>query len=220
MNKLSSFIDTVVTKADSKQGGRNGIIAGMVQRQDAEHVANRIAMTFVQLTKERTRRRLESIRNGIPIEVMSEKPEHMLGFVQSMMNNCCWTARTVIRSGQAEEQANGIDFSQSVAEQAGLLETACMHNCEDTLMDDWAILNELHTWLCGQMSYMTDLDPLFLYAEKAEVEPGVWEHVHQLMDLPDVLVALDEKALELAELADTKVNDFASNHQFGSAYAA
>ena len=215
MNKLSSFIDTVVTKADSKQGGRNGIIAGMVQRQDAEHVANRIAMTFVQLTKERTRRRLEANRNGIPIEVMSEKPEHMLSFVQSMMNNCCWAARTVIRSGQAEEQANGIDFSQSVAEQAGLLETACMRNCEDTLMDDWATLNELHTWLCGQMSYMTDLDPLYLYAEKAEVEPGVWEHVHQLMDLPDVLVALDEKALELAELADTKIVDFAARHQFG-----
>ena len=105
MNKLSSFIDTVVTRADSKQGGRNGIIAGMVQRQDAEHVANRIAMTFVQLTKERTRRRLEANRNGIPIEVMTEKPEHMLGFVQSMMNNCCWAARTVIRSGQAEEHS-------------------------------------------------------------------------------------------------------------------
>ena len=220
MNNVSSFIDTVITKADSKQGGRNGIIAGMVQRQDAEHVANRIAMTYVQLTKERTRRRLESVRHGVPIEIMSEKPEHMLSFVQSMMNNCCWAARTVIRSGQAEEQANGLDFSQSVAEQAGVIESASIHDVEDTLMDDWSILNELHSWLCGQMSYMTDLEPLFLYAEKAEVEPGVWEHVHQLMDLPDVLVALDEKALELAELADTKVNDYANKHVFGSAYAA
>ena len=220
MNNVSSFIDTVVTKADSKQGGRNGIIAGMVQRQDAEHVANRIALTFVALNNERKRRRIESVRQGVPIEIMSEKPEHMLSFVQSMMNNCCWAARAVIRSGQAEEQANGIDFSQSVAEQAGLLETACMHNCEDTLMDDWAILNELHTWLCGQMSYMTDLDPLFLYAEKAEVEPGVWEHVHQLMDLPDILVALDEKVLELVEQKDEVLVDYASNHQFGSAYAA
>lgn len=220
MNNVSSFIDTVVTKADSKQGGRNGIIAGMVQRQDAEHVANRIALTFVALNNERTRRRIESVRQGVPLEIMSEKPEHMLSFVQSMMNNCSWAARAVIRSGQAEEQATGIDFSQSVAEQAGLIETACMHNCEDTLMDDWATLNELHTWLCGQMSYMTDLDPLFLYAEKAEVEPGVWEHVHQLMDLPDVLVALDEKVLELAEQKDTALVDYASNHQFGSAYAA
>ena len=87
-------------------------------------------------------------------------------------------------------------------------------------MDDWAILNELHTWLCGQMSYMTDLDPLFLYAEKAELEPGVWEHVHQLMDLPSVLVALDEKVLELVEQKDEVLVDFASKHQFGSAYAA
>ena len=220
MNNVSSFIDTVVTKADSKQGGRNGIIAGMVQRQDAEHVANRIALTFVALNNERRRRRIESVRQGVPIEIMSEKPEHMLSFVQSMMNNCCWAARAVVRSGQAEEQATGIDFSQSVAEQAGLLETACMHNCDDTLMDDWATLNELHTWLCTQMNYMTDLDPLFLYAEKAEVEPGVWEHVHQLMDFPYVLVALDEKVLELAEKKDDVLVDYANKHVFGSAYAA
>ncbi len=220
MNNVSSFIDTVVTKADSKQGGRNGIIAGMVQRQDAEHVANRIALTFVALNNERRRRRIESVRQGVPIEIMSEKPEHMLSFVQSMMNNCCWAARTVIRSGQAEDQANGLDFSQSVAEQAGVIESASIHDVEDTLMDDWSILNELHSWLCGQMSYMTDLEPLFLYAEKAEVEPGVWEHVHQLMDLPYVLVALDEKVLELAEQKDTVLVDYASKHQFGSAYAA
>ena len=220
MNNVSSFIDTVITKADNKQGGRNGIIAGMVQRQDAEHVANRIAMTYVQLTKERTRRRLESVRLGVPIETMSVKPEHMLSFVQSMMNNCCWAARAVVRSGQAETQANGIDFSQSVAEQAGLLETACMHNCDDTLMDDWATLNELHTWLCGQMNYMTDLDPLFLYAGKAEVEPGVWEYVHQLMDFPYVLIALDDKVLELAQKKDDVLVDYANKHVFGSAYAA
>jgi hypothetical protein len=220
MNNVSSFIDTVVTKADSKQGGRNGIIAGMVQRQDAEHVANRIALTFVALNNERRRRRIESVRQGVPIEIMSEKPEHMLSFVQSMMNNCCWAARAVVRSGQAEEQANGIDFSQSVAEQAGLLETACIHNCDDTLMDDWATLNELHTWLCTQMNYMTDLDPLFLYAEKAEVEPGVWEHVHQLMDFPYVLIALDDKVLELAEKKDDVLVDYANKHVFGSAYAA
>jgi len=215
MNKLSSFIDTVVTKADSKQGGRNGIIAGMVQAQDADHVANRIAMTYVALVNRRKRLRAESVRAGVPIEIMSVKPEHMLGFVQSMMNNCCWAARTVIRAGQVEEQANGLDFSQSVAEQAGFLETPTYRNVEVTLLDDWATLNELHSWLCSHMSYMIDLEPLYLYAEKAEVEPGVWEHVHQLMDLPDVLVALDEKALELAELADTKIVDFAARHQFG-----
>ena len=95
-----------------------------------------------------------------------------------------------------------------------------MHNCDDTLMDDWATLNELHTWLCGQMNYMTDLDPLFLYAEKAEVEPGVWEYVHQLMDFPYVLIALDDKVLELAQKKDDVLVDYANKHVFGSAYAA
>ena len=125
MNNVSSFIDTVITKADNKQGGRNGIIAGMVQRQDAEHVANRIAMTYVQLTKERTRRRLESVRLGVPIEIMSVKPEHMLSFVQSMMNNCCWAARSVIRAVQADDQKiyDCIDISEDVAERAGFWET-------------------------------------------------------------------------------------------------
>jgi len=220
MNKLSSFIDTVVTKADSKQGKRDGIIAGMVQRQDAEHVANRIALTFIALRDERKLRRIDSVRRGVPIEIMSEKPEHMLSFVQNMMNNCCWAARTVIRSGQAEDQANGIDFSQSVAEQAGVIESASFHAVEDTLMDDWNILNELHSWLCGQMNYMTNLDPLFLYSEKTEVEPGVWEPVHQLMDLPDVLVALDDKAIDINAQKDIKLVEYASTHNFGARQAA
>ena len=215
MTNVTSFIDAVVTKADSKQGGRNGIIAGMVQAQDADHVANRIAMTYVDLVNKRKRLRAESVRAGVPIEIMSEKPEHMLGFVQSMMNNCCWAARSVIRAVQAEEQANGLDFSQSVAEQAGFLETPTHRNVEVTLLDDWATLNELHSWLCSQMSYMIDLDPLFLYAEKAQVEDGVWENVHQLMDLPSVLCALDEKALQLTLAADTKIVDFAARHKFG-----
>lgn len=219
MNKISSFIDTVITKCTSTKT-KNGTIACMVQNQDGRHVANRIAMTYVDLTKERNRRRLEAKRLGNPIDPMDIKPEHMLSFVQSMMNNCCWAAHTVIRAARTEDQATGIDFTIPIAEQAGLQDSHSMHNCSDTLMDDWAIMNELHTWLCGQMNYMTDLEQLYLYAEKAEIEPGHWEYIHQLMDFEDVLPLLDEKLIELATQKEDQLAEYAQRYEFGSAYAA
>jgi len=214
MKEVSSFIDQVVTNASDKTN-RNGQIAKLIQKADAEHVANRIAIVWDNLSKERKRRSVEAVQTGIKAKEMLEKPEHILSFVQQMMNNSCWAARTVINSGKGTDLANGLDFSQSVAEQAGQFESARISDVEETLMHDFAVLNELHSWLCSEMNYMTDLDPLFLYAEKAEIADKVWEHVHMLMDINDVLPVLDEKALELAEQGDSKITEIARTRQFG-----
>ena len=223
MKEVSSFIDQVVTNAASKAksgikptaGNRNSNIARLVQAADHPQVANRIAIVWDNLAKERKSRSVEAVQSGVPAIEMFEKPEHLLSFVQQMMNNCCWAARGVINSGKGTDLANGLDFSQSIAEQAGQLESSSVQDCESTLMQDWSTLNHLHSWLCSEMNYMADLDPLYLYSEKAEVSDGVWEHVHTCMDINEVLPILNEKALELTTLGESKVTETARTMEFG-----
>jgi len=152
----STFISEVVTNMSAKTN-RNGKIAQMVDSADAPLTANRIAIVWDQLSKKRKAASKEAVVTGIPAKEMLEKPEHILSFIQQVMNSSCWAARRVINSGKQTDLANGLDFSQSVAEQAGNIESAHIKDVECTLMDDFQILNELHSWLCGQMNYMTDL---------------------------------------------------------------
>jgi hypothetical protein len=215
MNKNESFIDQIITNM-SEKSNRNGTIAKRIEAADHETVANRIAIVWDDLGRERRVAKTESVRNGQPMRELTEKPEHMLSLIQQTMNNCCWSARTVINAGKSQDLANGLDFSQSIAEQAGNIASSRIVDVESTLMNDFSVLNELHSWLCSQMNYMADLDPLFLYAEKEEIEEGVWEHTHMCMDINDVLPILDEKIIELAEQGDTNITKFASTHVFGA----
>jgi hypothetical protein len=216
MNNVT-FIDTVITNMSSSKN-RNGAIAKLVDANDAPLAANRIANVMIDLDEKRQASRLEAVRAGTPIPEMTEKPEHMLSFVQQVMNNCCWAARKVANSGKQRDMANGLDFSQSVAEQAGNIASAALADVEVTLMDDFQILNELHSWMCSEMNYMTDLDPLFLFAEKecVDEEQQVYEHTHMIMDFNDMLAVLDEKSIELNELRDTKKREHAATHVFGA----
>lgn len=216
MNKVT-FIDTVIANMSSKKN-RNGTIANLVDSQNAPLAANRIALAWDVLVKQRKTANLQSIQTGVPAPTMAAKPEHLLSFVQQIMNSSCWAARRVLMSGLQTDMANGLDFSQDVAAQAGNIESAALRDIEVTLMDDFQILNELHSWLCSNMNYMTDLDPLFLFAEKVCVdeEQQIYEHIHMCMEFDDVLPVLDEKALELAEQADTKQTEHAATHVFGA----
>ncbi len=216
MNNVT-FIDTVITNMSSNKN-RNGTIAALVDSQDAPLAANRIALAWDVLVKQRKAANLEAIKTGVPAKEMAAKPEHVLSFVQQTMNSSCWAARRVLNSGKQTDMANGIDFSQDVAEQAGNIESAARKDVEVTLMDDFQILNELHSWLCSNMNYMTDLDPLFLFAEKVciDEEQQIYEHIHMCMEFDHVLPVLDEKAIELSEQADTKQTEHAATHVFGA----
>ena len=216
MNNVT-FIDTVITNMTSNKN-RNGAIAKLVDSNDAPLAANRIANVMLDLAEKRQAARIDAVRSGVPAPEMTEKPEHMLSFVQQVMNSSCWAARRVANSGKQRDMANGLDFSQSVAEQAGNIASAALADVEVTLMDDFQILNELHSWMCSEMNYMTDLDPLFLFAEKEciDEEQQVYEHTHMIMDFNDMLAVLEEKSKELSELANTKKRDHASTHVFGA----
>ena len=216
MNNVT-FIDTVITNMTSNKN-RNGAIAKLVDANDAALAANRMANVMIDLDEKRQAARLEAVRAGTPIPEMSEKPEHMLSFVQQVMNNCCWAARKVANSGKKRDMANGLDFSQSVAEQAGNIASAALADVKVTLMDDFQILNELHSYMCGEMNYMTDLDPLFLFAEKEciDEEQQIYEHTHMIMDFDDMLSVLAEKSVEFGAQAKAKKREYASTNVFGA----
>ena len=217
MNKNESFIDQVITNMSEKKN-RNGAIARLVDSADHELAANRIAVVWDNLNDKRAAAKVEAVRSGNPAPEMLEKPEHMLSFIQQVMNTSCWAARRVIGSGKKTDLANGLDFSQSVAEQAGNIASSRIIDVEATLMDDFGILNELHSWLCSEMNYMTDLDPLFLFSEKVciDEEQNIWEHTHMCMDINDVLPILDEKFLEISAEAAAKKKTHAATHIFGA----
>jgi hypothetical protein len=217
MNKNESFIDQVITNMSEKKN-RNGAIARLVDSADHELAANRIAVVWDNLNDKRAAAKVEAVRSGNPAPEMLEKPEHILPFIQQVMNTSCWAARRVIGSGKKTDLANGLDFSQSVAEQAGNIASSRIIDVEATLMDDFGILNELHSWLCSEMNYMTDLDPLFLFSEKVciDEEQNIWEHTHMCMDINDVLPILDEKFLEISAEAAAKKKTHAATHIFGA----
>tara|TARA_R110000823_G_C15843783_1_gene491454 strand:- start:308 stop:1006 length:699 start_codon:yes stop_codon:yes gene_type:complete len=217
MNKNESFIDQVITNMSEKKN-RNGAIARLVDSADHELAANRIAVVWDNLGDKRAAAKVEAVRSGNPAPEMLEKPEHILPFIQQVMNTSCWAARRVIGSGKQTDLANGLDFSQSVAEQAGNIASSRIIDVEATLMDDYDILNELHSWLCSEMNYMTDLDPLFLFSEKVciDEEQNIWEHTHMCMDINDVLPILDEKFLEISAEAAAKKKTHAATHIFGA----
>lgn len=213
----STFISQVITSMTSNKN-RNGKIAELVDSADHKLPANRIAVTWETLKTQRQEAKIDAVKSGVPAPEMEVKPEHLLSFVQQVMNSCCWAARRVANSGRQKDLANGLDFSQSVAEQAGQLESARLKDVEATLMDDFGILNELHSWLCSEMNYMSDLDPLFLFAEKVCVdeEQQVYEHTHMLMDFNDVMSVLEEKSKELGELKNQQTREHAATHVFGA----
>lgn len=215
MTTQISFLDKALTDM-SENDSRNAKIASMVQNQNHENPANRIALTFNDLVEERKTNRIAAVRLGIAPNVMDVKPEHVLSFVQQLMNKCCWNGRKVANTNKDADSANGLDFSQAVAEQEANLESNAVQDVRATIHDDFNVLNELHSWLCGKCNYMTDLDPLFLFAQKKEVDLGVWEFTHQLMDFDDVLPVLEEINLELQETADAEQADYAENHTFGA----
>ena len=209
-----SFLDKALTDM-SEGNNRNAVIAGLVQSQNHAQPANRIALEFIDLQNLRKTNRVTAIKGGTEIPVMEVKPEHILSFVQQLMNKCCWNGRKVANTNKNADFANGIDFSQAVADQEANLESNAVQDVRTTIHDDFNVLNELHSWLCGKCNYMTDLDPLFLFAQKTEVSDGVWEFTHQLMDFDDVIPVLEEINLELQSAAEAADVSFATDHVFG-----
>ena len=203
----NSFLQEALSKM-AETTSKTGIVARAIENQSHANVANQIALTFLAFQKQRLDASVALKTTGVEGEGPVAKPEFILSFVQQLMNQVCWQARRLTVANNQEEFANGIDFSQDVAEQVGV--SSETENVSQFVDDDFMTLNNLHTWLGAQMSYLNDIQPLYYFAQNEEID-GVWQQTHAAMSFYDaqcVMTEIVEKLTENQEAA--KVTEAAS----------
>lgn len=206
-----SLVDAALTA----MAGKTNVfatIATMVQQRPEEHFANQIGGVCLELMNERKRlREMDVADNTTLVRDMKLKPESILGFTQSLMNQTCWAARRykiALEQAAAEEALRGItgiDFSQDVADDMGIdpIDTA---ELELALTEDYFALAGLYSKISTHMSYLNHIDDFYLFADKRQEDGKQWriedfaETFDEALDLMEkVRVRMDEqKDVELA----------------------
>jgi len=183
----NSFIaEAIVTM--SEKSNLNSLIANEVLRQDHKQAANQIAMMYLQLQDERRQAKRDEKTEGTSAQLVAN-PEYMLTFVQAVMNQICWNARRLFIANSAEDMATGIDFSQDIADQVGV--SVNNSNISEIVDDDFMTLNNLHSWLASQMSYLNDIDSLYHFSQSENVD-GYWQVTKQCTSFDDAFDAMQE----------------------------
>ena len=160
----NSLIDSAITEI-TEGSGKFTSIAKAVQRANGDNPLTRIANTLGSCRTEMRRlSALDESDNGSRVKQSNLKPGQMLGFIQSVMHKVCWQARRLhVANLQAleGEQANGIDFTQDIAEQ---VDVQPMTNEELSLSvsTDFTYLLNVHTWCAGRLGF-SDVNDLYVY---------------------------------------------------------
>ena len=210
---MVSFIaDAVVKMADARN--MNGDAAREILKQDHKNPANQIALCYLSLNRQRLEAARQEKDTGVRGNDPIVKPEFLLSFVQSLMNQVCWNARRLHISNNTEDFANGIDFSQDVAEQVGV--SVDNGHISELVDDDFMTLNNLHTWLAGQMSYLTNIEPLFHFAQSEKIDDE-WVVTHQCTSFDDAMVVMKEIIEQLDVNATVKQREEAATMDFSAA---
>lgn len=183
-----SFIAEAISSMADKMNV-SGDIARAVESQQHEHVANRIALTYVQFNRERLEASKAEKATGVRGRDPVAKPEQLLSFVQNVMNQVCWNARRLCISNGQEEYLNGIDFSQDTGEAVGVY--TATENVSSEVDQDFITLNNLQTYLAAQMSYLTDIEPLYYFSQQEKIDEQ-WVPTHQCMSFDDAFTAMSE----------------------------
>lgn len=212
-NLTNSFLNEALIKmADARN--MNGDAAREVLKQDHKNPANQIALCYLSLNRQRLEAAREEKNTGVRGNDPIVKPEFMLSFVQSLMNQVCWNGRRLYLSNNAEDFANGIDFSQDVAEQVGV--SVDNGHITELVDDDFMTLNNLQHWLAGQMSYLTNIEPLFHFAQSEKID-DVWVVTHQCTSFDDAMVVMTEIVEQLDVDATVKQREEAATIDFSAA---
>lgn len=210
---MTTFVaDAVAKMADARN--MNGDAAREVLKQDHKNPANQIALCYLSLNRQRLEAARQEKDTGVRGNDPIVKPEYMLTFVQSLMNQICWNGRRLFIANSAEEFANGIDFSQDVAEQVGV--SVNNSHISEIIDDDFMTLNNLHTWLAGQMSYLTIIEPLFHFAQSEKID-DVWVVTHQCTSFDDAMVVMAEIVEQLDVDTTVKQREEAATIDFSAA---
>jgi hypothetical protein len=209
----NSFIESAISKL-AEQKSSTGRAARIVEAQDHKNPANRIALAYLKLSRERLEAAKAEKTTGIRGRDPIVKPEAMLSFVQNVMNQVCWNARRLVIANSAEDFGNGIDFSQDAAEQTGV--SSKTENVSQFVDDDFMTLNNVQTWLGAQMPYLNDIEPLFYFAQSEEID-GEWEQTHQSMNFYDAQCAMTEIIESLDDKNVIKQRSEAASIDFSAA---
>lgn len=185
---MSSFVADAIVAMSEKQN-MNGDVARLILKQDHAQPANQIALTYLSLANQRQDAARAEKDTGVRGIDPIVKPEYMLTFVQAVMNQVCWNGRRLFIANSAEDFANGIDFSQDVAEQVGV--SVENSNISEIIDDDFMTLNNVHTWLAAQMSYLTQIDPLFHFSQTEKIDDE-WVTTHQCTSFHDAFDVMNE----------------------------
>ena len=210
----NSFIESAISKLSEQNSSSIGKAARIVEEQDHKNPANRIALAYLQLSRERLEAAKAEKATGVRGTDPVVKPEIMLSFAQNVMNQVCWNARRLVVANSAEDFANGIDFSQDVAEQTGV--SSETDNISQFVDDDFMTLNNVQTWLGAQMSYLNDIQPLFYFAQSEEID-GEWVQTHQSMNFYDAQCSMTEIIESLDDKNVIKQRSEAASIDFSAA---
>lgn len=207
----NSFIAEALVSM-SEKSNLNSLLANEVLRQDHKVPANQIAMLYLRLQNERREAKRNQETDGTSPQLLAN-PEYMLTFVQATMNQICWNARRLFIANSAEDMATGIDFSQDVAEQVGV--SVKNSNISEIVDDDFMTLNNLHSWLASQMSYLNDIDSLYHFSQSENVD-GYWEVTKRCTSFDEAFDAMQEIVEQLNIESDGRLMDEARGLDFSA----
>lgn len=203
----TSFIDSAITHI-SGSSSRHAGLASLVQQQDHDDPANRIALTAVALGY----RRDEAKKSNNEYE--GYKPEQLLSFVQQVMNRVVWQSRkmSILQTEEDEKDVvNGIDFSQDLADEYNIDRIETQH-IKPTVDDDYATMTAVQSWLAARFNYLDSIDPLYYFHDLARDEAtGDWyvrntadNYDEAQMICDDIVAALPEQdaATDYARVAN------------------
>lgn len=222
MSNNTSMIDATITNMLTSKGS-NATLAQLVQAQQHDQVANRIAMTYASLVAERARLKvLDKSDNGTRVKDMPVKPEQLFSFIQFTMNMICWGARRLLIETRKEDlektqtSAEVTDFSANIAEQLNI-EPADVSGIHDAVDQDYMMLNGVYFWLQapGRMDYLESVDSLFVFAEsEKDEETGHWNLSEAAMSFDEALGIMDAALERMDTEQQAKVATDAANTDF------
>jgi hypothetical protein len=172
----------------------NAQFASLIQSQDHDHIGNRILLTAVQLQNERKEAKQRN-------EEVTYKPEYLFTFVEQLMNKVCWNARRYIQSvnqAAANEMANGIDFSEDIAEQINI-EPTDLQGVETEVADAHEMLNKVQVVLGQHMSYIDREGELAMFTQREPNEVGKWTTTVSCDNFAEAQVAMNDFITKLEE---------------------
>ena len=208
-----TFIDSTIT-AMSEKSNKFALIARTIQSQDHASAANRIALAYIQLDTDRRAAKRANLEPAV-------KPEQMFSFLQALMNQCCWAARRVLFAQNVADsalQASGIDFSEAIADDAGVSGTKS-EDINTLIEEDFFVLNNVQSWLAGRMNYLTEIDDLAVFADREVNDNNEWVLKHSALSFDEALPIMDMMLDDMREQEAVVVHDQAASTDFGDSSA-